>query len=259
MPLLLLCSAVFALIAGRETQAMRDSEAGFKELSIKVDKPFTTSALTLPPAASANEKPWETEPAAEPEPEILPQYAELAQQNPDMFGWIKIDGTPVDYPVMHTPDDPEKYLRRGFDGEYSMAGTIFLDCRCSPDSDNLIVYGHNMKNNTMFGSILNYKDQSYWELHPVIHFDTLHEKQDYEVLAAFYDRVYTPKDTCFKYYNFIDAADGYAFDDAIRSYREKALYDTGVSAQYGDTLLTLSTCAYHVENGRFVIVARKIE
>ncbi len=190
-------------------------------------------------------------------PAILPQYAEFAQQNPEFYGWIKIDNTIVDYPVMHTPNDPEKYLQLNFDGEYSSAGTIFMDHRCSAESDDLILYGHNMKNQTMFGSILNYKDEAYWREHPVIQFDTLYEQREYEVLAAFFDHVYDENDTCFKYYNFIEAADEEAFNQAIHSYREKALYDTGVSVQYGDQLLTLSTCAFHTENGRFAVVARR--
>ncbi len=190
-------------------------------------------------------------------PTILPQYAELAQQNPELYGWIKIDNTILDYPVMHTPNDPQKYLQLNFDCEYSIAGTIFMDHRCSAESDNLILYGHNMKNQTMFGSILNYKDEAYWKKHPVIRFDTLYEQREYEVLAAFFDRVYNKNDTCFKYYNFINASDESTFNDAISFYCEKAIYDTGVSAEYDDQLLTLSTCAYHTKNGRFVVIARR--
>lgn len=240
--LLLALAGFFAALALHESAALRGEQKKFAELSERVS--------TRTPSAESS---------AADGLGMLPQYTELAEENPELFGWIRIDDTPVNYPVMHTPDNPEKYLRRDFAGKHSMAGTIFLDYRCSADSDNLIVYGHNMKNKTMFGSILNYQDNAYWKEHPIIHFDTLFEQADYEVMAAFYDRIYTTEEPCFKYYDFINAADEAAYEEAICSYREKALYDTGVSAQYGNQLLTLSTCAYHTKNGRFVVVARKME
>ena len=189
--------------------------------------------------------------------EILPQYASAYEQNPDLFGWVCIEGTVLDYPVMHTPDDPEKYLRLSFKGETSTAGTPFMDAKCGIDSDNYIIYGHNMKNGTMFREILQYADKSYWQEHPVIRFDTLYEQGEYEVLAAFYDRVYYADENCFKFYRFIKAADKADYDNAIQNYKEKSLYDTGVTAEYGDKLITLVTCSYHEEHGRFVVVARQ--
>lgn len=202
----------------------------------------------------------ESEPIQEPvieekEPVILPQYADLYESNPDMFGWIQIEDTVLDYPVMHTPDVPEKYLRLTFDGEYYVGGTPFMDYRCTGESDNLIFYGHHMKNGTMFTGIIKYADASYWQEHPVIKFNTLYEENEYEVLAAFYDRVYYASEDCFKFYNFIDAENEADFDSAIKNYKAKALYDTGVTPEYGDQLITLVTCSYHHENGRFVVVA----
>lgn len=188
---------------------------------------------------------------------ILPQYAGLYEQNADLFGWIRIDDTVIDYPVMHTPDDPEKYLHTNFEGEYSYSGVPFLDAACTADSDNLLIYGHNMPNGSMFRSIMKYQEKTYWEKYPTITFNTLYKEQEYEVLAAFYDRVYYKTETCFKFYQFIDAADETDFDNAIVQFQDKALYDTGVEASYGDKLITLVTCAYHTDNGRFVVVARR--
>lgn len=250
--LLLMISAVFALRAFYEASILNIEQNKSKNMAAKVDavveeeiQPHSSMM-----AGSANSPTVDTS-------AILSQYAELAQKNPEFYGWIKIDNTIVDYPVMHTPNDPKKYLHLNFDGKYSIAGTIFMDHRCSTESDDLILHGHNMKNKTMFGSILQYKDEAYWREHPVIQFDTLYEQREYEVLAAFFDHVYDENDTCFKYYNFIEAVDEDAFHRALRSYQEKALYDTGVSVQYGDQFLTLSTCAYHTKNGRFVVVARR--
>ena len=191
-----------------------------------------------------------------PEPKMLPHMAQLYAQNPEIIGWIEIEGTVLDYPLMHTPDDPEKYLYRDFEGKDYKPGTPFMDYRCTLDSDNLLLYGHNMKNGTMFKEIMKYANRSYWETHPVIKITTLYEEREYEVLAAFYDRIYTRSYDGFKFYKFVDAADEAEFDKAIAYYTKNARYDTGVTAEYGDQLITLITCAYHVENGRFVVVAR---
>ena len=142
--------------------------------------------------------------------------------------------------------------------ESSTAGTPFMDAKCEIDSDNYIIYGHNMKNGTMFREILQYANKSYWQEHPMIRFDTLYEQGEYEVLAAFYDRVYYADENCFKFYRFIKAADKADYDNAIQNYKEKSLYDTGVTAEYGDKLITLVTCSYHEEHGRFVVVARQM-
>lgn len=225
-------------------------------------------AETTPPAAQPTQTPADpsaqtepvTEPVTEPEPTepvMLPQYAALYEQNDDLFGWLRIDGTIIDYPVMHTPGDPEKYLHTNFAGEYSFGGIPFIDAACSADSDNLLIYGHNMLDGSMFRSLMKYQEKTYWQAHPIINFDTLYEQGEYEVLAAFYDRVYYQYETCFKFYQFIDALDETDFNEAIANFKSKALYDTGVTAAYGDKLITLVTCAYHVDNGRFVVVARK--
>lgn len=222
-------------------------------------------------AASATEAPEEvteaieeqtvsTEPevVTEPEPQILPYFQELVAENSDMVGWIKIDGTKLDYPLMYTPGDNEKYLHKDFEGNFSVGGLPFLDEKCSlePQSDNLIIYGHNMQNGSMFRSLMGYDQVNYFWSHPTIHMSTLYEETEYEIMAAFYDRVYLTTENCFKFYQFIDAEDEEDFMEAVEYFKSHSLYDTGVTAEYGDKLITLVTCAYHTENGRFVVVAR---
>lgn len=242
---------------------MSKARNDFRELSAAVREnatETTTTPSTAPEETQASAPatvPTEAEPTQPVEQQMLSKYVSLYEQNPELFGWLRIDGTVIDYPVMHTPDDPEKYLHANFQEEYSFGGIPFIDAACSANSDNLIIYGHNMLDGSMFRSLMKYKDKSYWEAHPTIQFDTLYEEAEYEVLAAFYDRVYYQDETCFKFYKFIDAKDEADFDNAIANYHEKQLYDTGVTASYGDKLITLVTCAYHVENGRFVVVARK--
>lgn len=185
----------------------------------------------------------------------LEQYAQLYEQNPEMFGWLRIEDTVIDYPVMHTPEDPEKYLHRNFQGEDSYAGTPFIDYRCTEGSDNLVIYGHNMSDGSMFHTLPDYQQKNYWQAHPTIRFDSIYEEREYEVVAAFYDRVYYTHETNFKFYNFIDAADQAEYDSAVEQFKKKSLYDTGVTPEYGQQLITLVTCTYQVDNGRFVVVA----
>lgn len=198
------------------------------------------------------------EPETPPEPEILPRYEELYAQNPELFGWIEIPGTLINYPVMHTPDDPEKYLHADFDGEYSFSGIPFMDADCFPDCGNYLLYGHDMKNKTMFTAILGYRRKSFWTEHPTIYFDTLTQPGEYQVVAAFYDKVHQQDENVFKYYKCTDLTDEEDFNYYVSNVMSMALYDTGIDVAWGDSLLTLSTCSYQTDNGRFVVVAKRV-
>lgn len=231
-------------------------------------------AVTRAPAAPVATEPRETEPVttmaaeetqapesteAPKEREYLPALQEKREENEDTVGWLTIEGTKIDYPVMYTPQDPEKYLHLGFDQKYSFAGLPFIDANCSldPESDNLIIYAHNMLDGSMFRSLMKYEQKSYWQQHPTVKLDLWDEEREYEVLAAFRDRVYYKTENCFKFYKFIDAESEDSYLEAIDYYKTHGCYDTGVTAQPGDRLLTLVTCAYHTDNGRFVVVARE--
>ena len=193
------------------------------------------------------------------QPQMIPHMAEKQAQNSDFAAWIQIDGTVVDYPVMYTPDDREKYLHRDFDERYSFSGLPFFDsnCKIDPESDNLIIYGHNMGNGTMFRTLMSYTDQEFWKEHPQVKLTTLYEERTYDIVAVFYDRVYYKYEDVFKFYQFIDAETEADYNEAVTYYKEHALYDTGVTPEFGDRLLTLVTCAYHEPNGRFVVIARQ--
>ena len=192
-------------------------------------------------------------------PAILAQYQALHNQNADMAGWIKIDGTAIDYPVMYTPDDGEFYLSHGFDKKEAKSGVPFIDKRCSvePFGTNTIIYGHHMKNGTMFASLERYKDEAFFREHPAIRFNTLYKEQKYAVIAVFESQIYRKDNMVFKYYDFLDTASEAAFDDYITNIKTLALYDTGVTAKYGDELIILVTCGYQTENGQLVVVAKK--
>lgn len=180
----------------------------------------------------------------------------LQEENPDFYGWIYIADTRINYPVMYTPQDPEHYLRRAFDGSHSQSGVPFLSADCFEGCGNLLIYGHNMNNGTMFADLLSYKKEEFWREHPLIHFDTPTQEGNYLVVAAFYAQV--GEDSSFPYYQYIDLRDQQTFDSYLDQIYRVRQYDTGVEAVYGDSLLTLSTCTNADPDGRFVVVAKQV-
>ena len=184
-------------------------------------------------------------------------YDELYALNHDFIGWIRIDGTNINYPVMQTKADPEYYLRRNFYKKQSQSGVPFADARCDIGiSDNVIIYGHNMKNGTMFSDMRHYKTKSYWREHPAIHFDTLTESGEYEIMSVLITSTEKKKER-YNIYNFISPSDESEFNKFIREVKSQSLYDTGITAEYGDRLITLSTCNKSNSSERLIIVARK--
>ena len=192
-------------------------------------------------------------------PDILPEYEKIYNKNKKLIGWIKIDDTIIDYPVMQTVNN-EYYLDHNFNQEEDRNGCIFMDYQCDilRGCDNIILYGHHMKSGQMFGSLNKYSKESYYQEHPTILFDTIYEKGEYQIMYVFRSKVYSEEDVTFKYYQFINAASEKEFNSYINEMSALSLYDTGVTASYGDQLLTLSTCDYQESKGRFVVVAKKI-
>lgn len=193
-------------------------------------------------------------------PEILDEYKMLYSLNQKLIGWIKIDDTYIDYPVLQTSNN-EYYMNHNFDQEQDNNGSIFLDMDCSilPRSTNLILYGHHMRSGRMFGQLNKYGSEEFYNKHKYIQFDTIYEKGTYEVMYVFRSKIYEESEIVFKYYQFIDTNSETEFDSYMREMAEMSLYDTGVTAEYGDELLTLSTCDYYTDYGRFVVVAKKIK
>lgn len=184
------------------------------------------------------------------------KYAELYAQNSDFIGWIRIDGTGIDYPVMQSKDEPDFYLKHNFSKEYSRFGIPYMQANCNLSSDNIIIYGHNIKSKSMFNELTKYKDKDFYTAHKYIIFDTLDKQRTYEVIAVFKTVAYS--DSGFQYYDFVNANTEEEFNDYVAKSRALSFYDTGVTAEYGDKLLTLSTCEYSQKNGRFAVVAKQI-
>ena len=193
-------------------------------------------------------------------PDILDEYKTLYSKNKRLIGWLKIDDTNIDYPVMQTENN-EYYLDHNFNQEYDKNGSLFLDCDCNvyPRSTNMIIYGHHMKSGSMFGNLQQYAKESYGKKHSVIEFDTIYEKATYQVMYVFRSQVYNEDDVVFKYYQFIEANSEEEFNFYMKEMASMSLYDTGVTANFGDSLLTLSTCDSSQTDGRFVVVAKRIK
>lgn len=175
----------------------------------------------------------------------------LYLQNDECVGWISITDTNVNYPVMHTPSEPEKYLRKNFYSEYSVSGVPFIDAKCSLDKDHLILYGHNMKNGTMFANLRYYTDYDYYLTHPDIGFETLSESGSYKIFAVAIVKEYD------EWYSFFDVSSPEGYDEKINYIKQKALYSTKVTPQSGQQVITLSTCYGKNAEDRLVVVAAK--
>lgn len=200
-----------------------------------------------------------TLPGGEPDPQyILPELQALYAQNQDLVGWINVPGTNIDYPVVQTPGNANYYLYRGFDKKYSSWGCLYVReiCDVFTPSDNVVIYGHHMKDNTMFAQLDKYKKKDFWKDHQTFTFDTLYERHTYQVIAVFKTSANIGKG--FSYHTFNDAKSEEDFNAFMAEVHKLQFYDTGVTAEYGDMLLTLSTCEYTLSNGRFVVIAKRI-
>ncbi len=191
---------------------------------------------------------------------VQEKFAKLYSMNSDFVGWITIVGTDIDYPVMQSMYDEEFYLHKDFDKEYTKGGTLFIDTSSDvkKPSDNILIYGHNMTTGKMFHSLFEYEDEEFYENHKYITFNTIYGDGEYEIIAAFRTNIYPVDYTGFKYYEFFDAATEEEFDNYVNNCKSLTPYSTTATAEYGDKLISLSTCAYHSENGRYVVVAKKI-
>ena len=192
--------------------------------------------------------------------EVLKKYKKLYKKNKDVIGWVKVDDTPINYPVMYTPLDNEYYLHRNFDKKQDSNGMPFLDAACDPDdpNNNLLIYGHHMRSGMMFAHLMDFESEKFYKKHKIIKFDTLYEKGKYEIVAAFRSKVYKESEKAFKYYEYMGKLTEKRFNEYIKGIQKLAAYKTGITPKYGEQLLSLVTCAYHTDEGRFVVVARKI-
>ena len=257
-------SAFFVIDYFTESQ---EQQSQFNELADIVSSIQSQTQPTQPTVTKPTE-PAPTDPltgetvATEPtEPvpqEMLPEYAALYERNPDIVGWLKIDGTVINYPVMQTPDSPDFYLKRNFNKEYSSRGCLYVREQCDvfTPSDNLTIYGHNMRDGSMLQPLNNYRNQEYWQKNNIITFDTLYGHHTYQIFSVFITSASVGKG--FSYHLFVDAANEAEFNEFVTTCQSLALYDTGITPKFGDKIICLSTCEYSQANGRLVVVAVRV-
>ena len=242
-----------------------ESEKKYEDLSNLVHnaQKETTEATdpteTTAPAETTAPTEETTEPTEETEPQMIAGYKDLYEMNNDVVGWIKIDGTQLDYPVMQTSvDNRDFYLYKDFYKEKSDRGSIYIreECDMLEPSDNITIYGHNMRDGSMFAALNSYEDKETWEENSLIFFDNLYEFHVYKIFAVF--KTSASLGEGFRYHQMIDAASEEDFNEFISTCKKLSFYDTGITPKYGDKTICLSTCEYTLENGRLVVAAVRI-
>lgn len=176
----------------------------------------------------------------------------LATNNADCIGWLSIPGTVINYPVMYSPSEPERYLHLDFYGRYSYSGTPFLDARCDPNDGNLIIYGHNMINSTMFGSLKNYRKDGYLDSHETVYLELADGVHVFEVFSV----ATLEKDD--PWYSFLHAADADEEAVWIADLERKGGIHTRSTPISTKRLLTLSTCTGARRSERLILVAKEV-
>ncbi len=189
---------------------------------------------------------------------LFDHYFDLYLLNHDFAGWLSIEDTTIDYPVMQTVDNPNYYLNHNFYKEASSLGTPYLQENCNIfSSDNLIIYGHHIRAGKMFSALESYRDAAYWQEHPIIRLDTLTETREYRIFAVFTTVAYS--DAGFRYYDYVNDLTLQEFNTFVDTCKDLALYDTGITPEWGQQMITLSTCEYSAKNGRLVVVGVRVE
>lgn len=236
----------------------------------KADVSMEENFRAIPGTVSRPEKPEDADqlvkkvkiqkkPEVKKHPEKLPQYREMSGKYPQLYGWLQIPDTQIDLPVMRPESDRDFYLHHDFTGAESAEGALFVDAESSlwPQDGNTVIYGHNMKNGHIFGTLKMYGDADFFREHREIHFDTLYETGVYEAAAVLKTRILNEDETGFRYYRFFQYRNEKEFQKCRDFVEDNRLFETDITLQYGDQILMLSTCEYSQENGRLVVVARK--
>ena len=234
----------------------------FDDLAALVQQARPTAPQSDSPDATVAvpQEPWITinDPQTGAPVQVLPEFAQLYTMNNDLAGWLRVPGTNIDYPMMQTPGKPDYYLRRDFNKKKATQGCIYAKEECDLAlSDNVTIYGHYMRNGSMFAPLGKYKKPEFREENPYVLLDTLTLRRKYEIFAVFVTTASAGKG--FTYHTFIQAADQAQYDAFVAQCKELSLYDTGITPQYGEKLITLSTCDKGLVNGRLVVVARLVE
>lgn len=247
---LFLMAGIMLSLQRKETKQSEDAFKSVAGLVMEKPEPPLQQDTTVSEISESIED-------TEPQITAAQKYGAVYEQNLDFVGWLTIDGTNISYPVMQTPESPNYYLRRGFDKQYSRHGVPYVQENCSLDtSDNVVVYGHHMSDGTMFAELTKFESEDFYREHRTFSFDTMAGYGEYEIIAVFKTVAYSQQG--FQYQKFVSAENEAEFNEFVSRCKSLALYDTGVTAEYGDKLISLSTCEYSRTNGRLIVVAKKV-
>lgn len=236
-----------------DTVAVQESTDGEKQETAAAER-------TVPKEETGASKNEDMETAEQEQPVILSKFVALHEENHDFSGWLSIEGTKINYPVMSREGDNNYYLDKNFNGQEDKNGLLILDYRSNvlESGQNSIIYGHNMRTGVMFGTLKNYKDRDFCMEHQTIRFDSLYHEGTYKVVAAMLSSVAYEDEEVFRYYDAVDISTEDRFEEFRQNIEANALYTTDESLAFGDSCLILSTCDNYVEDGRFVVIAKKI-
>ena len=242
-------------VAFEKAETLKKADVGTKVKAI--NKKENVSIAVLPTEGQHKKEKL----ILESKPDILPQYREISQKYPDLYGWLEIPGMEIDMPVMRSEENRDFYLHHDFTGAESAEGALFVDQKNAdyPQDDNTVVYGHNMKNGHMFGRLKRYEDEDFFQSHKEIHFDTLYETGTYEVVAVLRTRILNENEEGFRYYQFFNCENEESFQKCLDFIAENRIFEIRPTLQYGDRILMLSTCEYSQENGRLVVIAKQLK
>ncbi len=223
----------------------------------------STGGVTLPSipnwtdpigGSSSTAAPDETAPSG-----MLVDMDKLYKLNKDVVGFLYIPDTRVNNPVLQRPSEKDYYLYRDFYGNDNKNGSLYVREACDvfDPSDNVTIYGHNMANGSMFADVHKFKDEDFFDAHPLVYFDTLYERHTYQVVCIF--RTSGTYGEGFPFHLYDDFKDEAEYKEFIKGIRKLAIHDSGISVSYGDKFICLSTCEdWPIKNGRLVLLAVRI-
>lgn len=182
----------------------------------------------------------------------------LAEENGDFVGWISLAGTKINYPVMQSVDRPWYYLDRDFEKKRSKSGMPFIEERCDLKGNraNLIIYGHNMKDGSMFAALHQLADRDFYEANRELSFDTPDRTGRYRIVSVFYMSL--EEEATFQFYRYPNLPDAAHFEEYAQQVRQHALFPVDTELAFGDELLTLVTCVRGKKPSRLVVVAKRL-
>lgn len=205
-------------------------------------------------AKAANENATDKRESTANKTPLFEAYASLHEENENFHGWLSVADTDIDYPVMQGPDN-EFYLCHDFNRKYDKYGMLLMDYNCSEDLEvpHYIVYGHNVSNGKYFGELMFYGEKAYYDYHPIISYDSIYENREFEVFAVFNITVSEAREKhLFTSWSFEEKNN---YDSMVAWAKDKSMYDTGITPEYGSAILTLVTCEYSQDEGRFIVMA----